>query len=200
MSKIAIDIVILPPPEVMDKIIWINEQAESKWGSLEKDDWLPHLSLAMGCIDSTNLAIVNNIVKTTADKFNPISVELNEVYYAEKTDGSRTYCLRAKKNQDLQVLHENLMNELKPYLSNDCTKETLYSKPDEELIEPDYINNFAPHSFENFDPHITIRTKEEAGKNVLPLNFVATNIAVCHAGIYTTCRKILFSIKLTTAN
>ncbi|MDA2922754.1 hypothetical protein MYX07_05835 [Patescibacteria group bacterium AH-259-L07] len=65
------------------------------------------------------------------------------------------------------------------------------------VAEPDYINTYpALYSFEAFDPHITIRTKEEVGLDDLPMAFTATTVAACHVGIKTTCRKILFSVEL----
>lgn len=199
-KKLAVDIVILPPEDVIDKLISINQEAGAKneaWGSLGKDDFLPHISMAMGGIEQNNLETVKSIVEEIAKKFNPILIELNELYYSEMADGARMYCMRAKNSAELQQLHEGLMNALKQYFSYDCTKGTLCSKADEKVTEPDYINNFATlYSFENFDPHITTRTKTAYGQEVLPLKFVATKLAACHVGIMTTCRKELFAVDL----
>ncbi len=141
------------------------------------------------------IAVVEDIVK----KFSPISIELSELYYKEKPNGSRVYAIRVKKTPEIQRLHENLMNELRQYFTHDCTRNSLFSKTGEEVTEPDYINKFSTlYSFEAFDPHITIRTKEAAGEEILPLKFVATKVAACHVGIMTTCRKELFTVEMTT--
>ncbi len=200
-QKIAADVALLPPVDVMEKLITMNQQAAAKnaaWGPLAQDDFLPHLSLAMGGVEHNSLVTVRSIIEEIARNVEPVPVELNELYYAEETDGSRFYALRAKNTPELQQLHESLMNGLRRYLSNDCTKETLYSQPGEEVTEPDYINTFATsHSFKAFDPHITIRTKEAVGQEILPLKFTATKVVACHVGIMTTCRKELFTVELT---
>lgn len=197
---IAIDVAILPPLDVMEKIIDINRQAATKnsvWGQLAKDDFLPHMSLAMGGVKNDSLETVKSIVEDAVKKCRPISIELSELYYAEKPDGSRNYAIRAKKTPELQRLHENLMSELRQYFSYDCTKDSLFSKTGEEVTEPSYINKFpTSYSFEAFDPHITIRTKEAVGQEILPLKFIATKVAACHVGIMTTCRKELFTVEM----
>ncbi|KKW41715.1 MAG: hypothetical protein UY92_C0014G0040 [Candidatus Magasanikbacteria bacterium GW2011_GWA2_56_11] len=200
-KKLAIDVAILPPLDVMEKIIDINQQAATRnaaWGPLAKDDFLPHMSLAMGGIEDDSLETVKSIVEGIVKNFSPILVELAELYYAEKSDGSKIYAVRARKSSELQRLHENLMNGLRQYFSYDCTKGSLFSRTGEEVAEPDWINKFAAsHSFEAFDPHITIRTKEAAGQEILPLKFTATKVAACHVGIMTTCRKELFAVEMT---
>ena len=199
-SKIAVDVVLLPPNDVIDKIIAINEQAATKnlsWGSLGKDDFLPHLSLAMGCVEHDSLETVKSVVEAVASKFAPMTIELFELYYAEMPNDAKMYCLRAKNIPELQQLHENLINELQQHFSYDCTKESLFSKPGEDVKEPDYINKFySSYSFEAFDPHVTLRIKEEVGKDALPITFTANEVAACHVGIMTTCRKNLFEVQM----
>lgn len=200
-KKLAIDVAILPPLDVMEKIIDINRQATIKnatRGPLAKDDFLPHMSLAMGGVENDSLETVQNIVEDVVKRFSPISVVLNELYYAENPDGSRTYAYRVKKSSELQQLHESLMNRLRQFFSYDCTKDSLFSKTGEEVTKPHYINKFATsYSFEAFDPHITIRTTEAVGQEILPLQFTATKVAVCHVGIKATCRKELFAVQMT---
>ncbi|MFA5954351.1 MAG: hypothetical protein WC817_02330 [Patescibacteria group bacterium] len=192
--------VILPPVEVIEKLIDINRQATAKnaaWGSLAKDDFLPHLSLAMGGVEYDNLEKVKNVIKDTISEFGAISIELNELYFVERPDGSRNYCFRVKNTSVLQQLHEKLMNNLRPYFSYDCTKDSLFSKPGEEIIVPDYLNKYlSSYSFNAFEPHITLRTKEAVGQEYLPIKFIANKVAVFHAGVMTTCRKEFFAVEL----
>ena len=198
--KIAVDVVILPPNDVMDKIIAINKQAATAglaWGPLGKDDFLPHLSLAMGCVQHDSLETVKSVIEAVSNKFEPILIELYELYYADMPDNAKMYCLRAKNVPELQRLHENLVIELQQHFSYDCTKETLFSKPGEVVKEPDYINKFhSSYSFEAFDPHVTLRIKEEVRHDALPITFTANAVAACHAGVMTTCRKKLFAVPM----
>lgn len=201
-SKIAVDVAILPPDNIADKLIGINKQAAAKnmaWGPLGKEDFLPHLSLAMGCVQYDDLGTMKGVVEAVVAEFDPIPIELYELYYAEMSNGAKMYCLRAKKTPKLQRLHENMVNGLQRYFSHDCVKESLYSKPGEEVVEPDYINKFhSSHTFQAFDPHVTLRIKEEAGRDALPITFTANWVAACHVGIITTCRKKIFAVPIKT--
>lgn len=199
MNRIAIDIVIIPPEEIMDKVIAINQKEAKRgntWGVLGKDDFYPHISLAMGTIKKEDLTKIQRILTTILKNQKPLKVELVELYYALGSDGLKSYCLRMKRTKEIQKLHEELMNKLLPYFSYDATLEDLFKKDNEETKTPDYINKYSEQfSFGNFDPHLTLRCKE-VEFNAFPIHFNVSTIAVCHAGTQTTCRKILFQIIL----
>ncbi len=197
-EKRAIDVVLIPPDEVIEKLISINRQAgEDVWGPLGQDDYIPHISLAMGCVKESELAAVREIVEKVAGKFGSISIVLDKLYFADKPGGDRNYAIGAKKSLLLQELHESMMKALQNYLYYDCAKEMLFREPGQGVTEPNYINKFlSSHSFENFDPHITTRAKVDVGKDDLPMAFAADRIAVWHIGTMTTCRKVLFETKL----
>lgn len=198
-TKIAVDIVILPPEEVMEKIIAINREAVKRneaWGMLGSDDYFPHISLVMGGVRSDDLDKVNTIVDGIVKDYLPMKIELFELSHSKKSN-SEMYFIRANKTEALQKLHESLMDSLKPYFFHDCTKESLYKKPGEEIANPHYINTFfEKNSYIAFDPHITLRTKAEYGRDELPIIFTATAIAICHVGEMTTCRKIISLLTL----
>lgn len=59
MTKIAIDIVLLPPEEIMNKAIEINQQLADDGIKLNKKDCLPHISLCMGVISEEDLPEIN---------------------------------------------------------------------------------------------------------------------------------------------
>lgn len=199
MTKIAIDIAIIPPEEIMDKIIAINKKEAERGnarGPLAKDDFYPHISLAMGTIKEEDFEKVKEIFAKILENQNPLNIELTELDYATKSDGSKTYGMRAKKTNEIQKLHEELMNNLLPYFSFDATLEELYKKENEDTKPPSHVNTYhEKSSFENFDPHLTLRCKE-VEFNEFPIIFTASTIAICHVGTETTCRKILFQTTL----
>lgn len=199
MTKIAIDVAILPPEEIMDKVIAINKQEARKGnarGTLAKDDFYPHISLAMGTINEKDLEEIKKIVDNICKEFNPLSVEFSELYYATKKDGSKSYALKVKNTSDLQKIHEKLMRELLSHLSYDATEENLFKKEGENINPPGHLNKYKENSFEKFDPHLTLRCKEVEFTD-LPIKFLGSFIAICHVGTGTTCRRILFQTKLT---
>lgn len=199
MTRIAIDIVIIPPEEIMDLVIAINKKEAKRgntWGTLGKDDFYPHISLAMGTIKKEDLNKIKEILTKILKNQKPLKVELVELYYALGSDGSKSYCLRMKKTKEIQKLHEELINRLLPYFSYDATLEDIFKKDNEETKTPDYINKYyGQFSFGNFDPHLTLRCKE-VEFNDFPIRFNASTVAICHAETQVTCRKILFQITL----
>lgn len=199
MNRIAIDIVILPPEEIMDVVIAINQKEAKRgkaWGPLAKNDFYPHISLAMGTIKKEDLNKIKEILTKILKTQKPLKAELTELYYALSSDGSKSYCLRMKRTKEIQKLHERMMKQGLPYFSDDATLDDLFKKDYEETKTPDYINKYyAQFSFKHFDPHLTLRCKE-VEFNDFPIQFNASTIAICHAGTQTTCRKILFQITL----
>lgn len=197
-KKIAIDVVILPPEDIMDKIININERGGG-WGiMLGKDDFLPHLSLAMGCVEFDQLEAVKDATENIVKNFSPISLEFGKLRFEKDQMGLKNYSyLVTEDNIEIKRLHEALMDGLRLYLHYDCAKESLYYKEGEEVSDPEYINNYlSRYSHNFFYPHITIRTKEIPKNDILPIKFMATTVAICHVGVGTTCRKVLFSTEL----
>ena len=199
MKKIAVDIVIIPPKEIMDLVISINEKEARRGnsrGPLAKNDFYPHISLTMGTIKDKDLNKIKIILTGISEKQKPLKIELTGLAYAIKSDGSKTYGMKAKKTKEIQKLHEELMNKLLPYFSYDATVEEIYKKEKEETKAPGHINSYREkYSFENFDPHLTLRCKEVEFDN-FPIIFTASTIAICHVGTETTCRKILFKTGL----
>jgi len=199
MRKIAVDVAILPPKEIMDLVIAINKREARRGqarGPLGKTDFYPHISLAMGTIKEEEFNKVIKIVTDILRNQKPLKIELTELAYATKSDGSKTYGMRAKKTEEIQRLHEKLMNKLLPYFSFEATLEELYKKENEETEPPSHVNTYyQKSSFDNFDPHLTLRCKEVAF-NKFPIIFTASTIAICHVGTQTTCRKILFKENL----
>ena len=69
MGRIAVDIALLPNAEMSERAISINAQLVRDYGSpivLSKDDCLPHVSLAMGCIEADRIGTVGEVLSDLA--------------------------------------------------------------------------------------------------------------------------------------
>ena len=74
MSRRAVDIVLLPGETMTDRAIEINAELEKKFGAeivLNKANCLPHISLAMGCIEEKDIASVEKILEAIARETPP---------------------------------------------------------------------------------------------------------------------------------
>ena len=67
MGRIAVDVVLLPDETMTDKAIEMNAKLVKQFGSeivLHKEKCLPHISLAMGCIDEEDITFIEKVLET----------------------------------------------------------------------------------------------------------------------------------------
>ena len=201
MAEIAVDVVLLPSEEMADKAIAANKELLKQYADkivLDKENCLPHISLAMGCIDKSSIDEIDKILKTAA-KENSLG-QLSAVCIHTETNraGEKVSVLEIEKTEALQSLHEGIMKRLEPYFSFDVRAEMVLSSETGELTL-DWIKNFPEKSsFEKFYPHITIGYGK-INKYSFPIKFSVSRLALCHLGNHCTCRKILASTNLKTS-
>lgn len=199
MSKITIDVVLLPDSPIFDTAIELSKQQSKKFSDkiiLNKEKCLPHISLAMGAIDQSDLAEANSVLKEIASHFRVFKLIANSYHGNEIPSGETVSEFTIQKTSDIQLLHEMIMAKLKPFLSYDISIDMVYSPPAVEDVTLYWIKNYAEKSsFENFRPHITIGFGQLDDVKT-PIDFTASRLALCHLGNYCTCRKVLFSENL----
>ena len=203
-----------------------NIEIVTKFGSeivLNKDNCLPHVSLAMGCIDERDIASIKRLLETIAKeskeligglkptlplKVTGIRTSINArgecfslASFSNRrtsinTKGEKVSVFEIEKTKDLQSLHEKVMKKVGSYFSFDVSSDMIYG--DEEVAETTllWIKNYPEKvSYENYFPHITIGYGEI--ENIpFPIKFKASRLALCHLGNHCTCRKVLVSIDL----
>ncbi len=202
MSKIAVDVVLLPPEEILELCIKLNREcniAGKAKGQLGKKDFVPHISLAIGAVQTTDLPAIFSILEKMTKNLAPLSLEIYQLeHYISKTDGKKSYGFKIKVTEKLQQHHEAVMRSLEPYfVDSTITVEMLYKDNGEviEKVSPAVIEYREKHSFTHFDPHITLLC-HEMEYEALPIRFSSSTFAVFHLGRNGTCRKQLFSTKL----
>ncbi len=199
MSKKAVDIVLLPSDEIVYKVIKLNRQLVEKFGArivLDKESCLPHISLAMGCIEEGDIPQIANVLRKIAGE-TPISrLQIIGVRVSENAGGEKVSSVEVKKTPKLQTLHEKIMEAMVHYFKYDVTEDMVY--PSGEIAEStlNWIGNYRDKlSFENFWPHITL------GYGViedveLPDRLAVSKLAMCHLGNHCTCRRILTEMEI----
>ncbi len=213
MGKKAVDIVLLPDEAMTDKAIEANAELVRKYGMdsthstssgragspqaeivLDKDNCLPHISLAMGCIEDSNISAAGKVLEEIAEQ-NPVGkLKAVGVEVTENAKGEKVSVFKVERTQQLQSIHERVSQELAKYFSFDVTKDMIYGS--EEVAETTllWIRNYREKSsFERFAPHITIGYGQ-AKELARPIEFRASQLALCHLGNHCTCRKVLVSV------
>ena len=207
MSEIAVDAVLLPSEEMAEKAIAANKELLKQCADkivLDKESCLPHISLAMGCIDKNDIADIEKILQTIAKQSFLGQLSAIGIHTSENSEGEQVSVLQIKRTEALQSLHEEVMRRLEPYFTYDVTVDMVLSPPMASESTLAWINNYPEKSsFEKFSPHITIGYGEindysfgfpQGG--VPPTEFAVSKLALCHLGNHCTCRKVLASVEL----
>lgn len=199
-NKIAVDVVLLPPDEIMYKVIEVNQALLKTFDKkivLNKQNCFPHISLAMGCIKKDDIPKIGTILKDIIENFSPIMLTISDIRAETIPTGEKVVSFEIEKTRDLQLFHETIMNKLSPYFTYNVSLDMIYALPNKQVegVTMYWIKNYLKESsFENFSPHITIGIGEIEGEISgikFPIKFNASELALCHLGNYCTCKKIL---------
>lgn len=197
MTRRAIDVVLLPEEAIADMAIKANAKLVESFDSeivLNKEDCLPHISLAMGCIDEKDIASIEKILRLVA-KENALG---NLTVLGIQTTGVGSNAVSAfkiERTKELQSLHETVTERLAQYFSYDVTADML-ADVEVEQRTLQWISSFREKSsYENFAPHITIGYGEMENPS-FSMDFTVSKLVLCHLGNHCTCREILVSVEL----
>ncbi len=199
MGKKAVDVVLLPDEAMTDKAIEANAELVKKFGRkivLNKKNCLPHISLAMGCIDEEDIAAIEGILRSIVTRSSLGDLTILGVRVSENSAGEKVSAFEVGETKELKSLHETIMERLEPYLGRDVTAEEI---GDEEVAETTllWIKNYREKSsFGKFFPHITIGYGEVSNLPPFPIKFAASKLALCYLGNHCTCRRVLASVEL----
>ena len=200
MSKIAVDIVLLPDEAVTEESIKANRDLVGRQGRhivLNKDTCLPHISLAMGCIESADIEPVGRLLQVVAKNCLTGGLVITGVATTLNALGRQVSAFILAQTRELQSLHERLMNEMQTYFSYDVTAEMVYGDEDVAETTLAWIRSFREKAgFRAFFPHITLGYGMIAESMTFPMHFAASRLALCHLGNHCTCRKVLTSVGL----
>jgi len=199
MEKLAVDVVLLPAEPMMELAIEMNRKLIHRYPAkiiLDRHSCLPHISLAMGTVQQTDLEAVNVVLADVARCYHFDRLEAVGVSIGTNAVGEPVSAFELDKTPQLQGLHEELMNRLEQFLSYDATDQMIAADGPVDSSTLLWINSYRDKSsFEKFFPHITIgygRLAEQVGA----VAFEARRLALCHLGNHCTCRRILFETPL----
>ena len=199
MAKIAVDIVLLPSEEVTNWAIEANKKLLKQYADriiLDKENCLPHISLAMGCMDEQDIPDIDKILHTIAGKYHPGQLNVPGINIGMNSLGEKVSAFEVEKTERLLSLHEEVLRRMMPYFRYDVTAEMVLSPPIAGESTLLWIKNYPEKSaFENFFPHITIGYGQLDDFPFLT-EFTASKLALCHLGNHCTCRKVLAAAEL----
>jgi len=199
MRQIATDVVLLPDETMMDRAIEINGGLIRDYRpeiALNRQTCLPHISLAMGCIEQQDIDNVARVLERLARRTPIRQLRIVGLLTPGNSQGTTTSLLEVERTRELQQLHEDVMTEMASFFSDDVTDAMIH----DDVVAPstlDWIRNYADKSsYQGFHPHITLGYGDAKTDMDFPFLFDVTRLAICHLGNHCTCRKILASASL----
>lgn len=192
-KKIAIDIVLLLPPEIIEKCVSVNSKLDnSKYVSFS-DGYNPHITLGMGCVWKKDL----ENLKIEIDK---LTLNIKKLYLTiPDFTGKSFFSFVIASSAELTELHKSIMDIMKKFSSYGDADFTMFNesekvKEDSSLVK--WISNFnTEHAFDLYDPHITLGKGEKPVFD-FPINFEVSKVGLFHIGQRGTCKEKLVEFDL----
>jgi mannose-6-phosphate isomerase-like protein (cupin superfamily)/2'-5' RNA ligase len=199
-GRIAVDVVLLPDDTMMDKAIEINGRIAAEGSDeilLNRTDRLPHISLAMGCIDPKTVAGIRETLEKFARE-NPVKrLTATGIDTSVNSRGQTTCLLAIERTEELHWLHERVLEEMERFFSHDTAGVRFYDDPVSETTL-DWVRNYPRKAgYERFDPHITLGYGRPPSGFSFPFEFAPSRLALCHLGNHATCRRVLAALVLS---
>jgi len=197
MAKIAVDVALLLPEKIDDLVIEINQKFDSL-SKLNKENNFPHISLAMGVIEESEVELVNTKLKEICDRFNSLDLEIEEVYHIIKPNGKKSFSFRIKMTDELMNFHRTIMKELLLIFTYEVSIDMFNQDDEVDPISTYWVENYGKNheNPDNFHPHISLKCNEDVVFDDVPIKFKASKVALCHLGDHCTCRMVLGLIEL----
>ncbi len=168
---------------------------------LDAHKCLPHLSLCMGVVQDEDIPEVTSILSDIARESFPLKLTAESVQAATLSAGNKISGLAIANTDDLQKLHNTVMQKLRSFLSYEAQAPMFYNPPEVEDITLTWVKGYSS-KHDNptlFRPHITVGFGEtdRADTFALPIDFTASTLALCQLGNYCTCRKVYSTFSLS---
>jgi 2'-5' RNA ligase len=188
-SLIALDIALLPPPEVRARAVDISSRlpTSESHGLRLDDEHLPHVTLTQQFIRGEEREAAFEKVDEVLRGQPPLHLTITG---GDK--GNNSVFMAVDPTPELRDLHDRLMEALRG-LERPGGTPAAFIGGDARIGDVMWVASYRlKSSFAAYAPHITLGHADKAPE-VAPMSFTASIVAACHLGRYCTCREILRS-------
>ena len=189
MGLLALDVALLPPPEVREIAVRLSAalpRATSK-GLLLDDEHLPHVTLVQQFVETADIDAVAAVLDRVLTDTIPLRLRVPGAGKA-----GDTVWMTIEGSPALLALHRGLMDALQPFERSGGGPEAFHDG-DARPGDVQWVANYRRASaFRAFTPHVTLG-HAAAPPHVAPFEFEARIVAACHLGRFCTCRGVIRS-------
>lgn len=195
----AIDLVLLPDASTTNCAIVLSEDLlngkNAKRLILNKQNRLPHISLAMGVITENDMGQLATGLAAMAEAIHTPTLRTMRVKsQPDPTDAIALIDL--ERTDELLAVHEQAMKLLAPIRSKNVAADDFADPLPDNSGTIDWVRDFeGSAAYQRFSPHITLGYGHLSNP-AFPEAFLADRLAVCHLGEHCTCSEILFQVSL----
>ena len=184
---IALDIAILPPPDVSERAIALSAAlppTESQ-GLLLGSDFLPHITLTQQFVPTDAIDALMAAVDRVVHDHRALHLRVTG-----GGKGRNSVWMSIERAPAIVSVHERLMQATASFELGDGDALSFVGEAARER-DVRWVTGFRRESsFDRFAPHITLG-HAPAPPAIEPFDFVAMRIAMCHLGRFCTCRRII---------
>lgn len=197
MAHTAINIVLIPPPELMQAVIAFNSSLAPQEGYLhfEPQNAVPHISLAMTVVhDAPLLNLIGEII-STGSAFPFVTLALESHTILKEGNEMPLNWLKFQQDRLLTKMHHKMMEVIEGHQVLNFGNNSFSLLPNEVMPEGniDYVKNYIPTSLSenNFNPHITLGFGEGQNSFLPNVNhsFTFTKMGLYQLGPHCSCRE-----------
>jgi 2'-5' RNA ligase len=196
MKLVALDVAILPPPDVMARAIAYSAALPGEGSELLRLDaqHLPHITLTQHFVKYDELDGAYAEIDELLERQRPLHITVTG-----GGQSAHTLWMTVERTPPLLALHERLMQALKGLERTGGDAHAFFDGGG-RVGDVHWVAAFRQNSsFGAFTPHITLGHGVRPPA-VEPIAFRATAIAACHLGRFCACRRVLRAWELKTGN
>lgn len=195
MPKIAIDVVVLLPTQIVDRTIELNRSLESNEVTLGKESYVPHISLCMGSVNTGDLEKAKKKLDDVSKEIQAFNINLDKTVVSNLKGGEHWSSIKISESKNLQRLHEHIMKSFNDLVSSDVEAE-MFAEEEVDPYAVGWVQKYKrSSSYKNFSPHLSLGVGQIEQMD-LNIDCEISEISLCHLGKYCTCAKILHKSSL----
>jgi len=199
MTKIAINIVLVPSNKMISNLIEINKELLNTNDNkiiLGNKINIPHISLCMGGVNKSKIPEVIEKLDEISNDFRQFDFE-GKLKVQITSNNEKITWIELLNKKKIQKLHEVVMHKIWNYLNYDIENYMLLNPQEVERSTISWIKDYSNLYYYplQFEPHITVGIGETENYYET-FNFSCSKIAIFQLGNHCTCKKMIYSIDL----
>ncbi|HUH28739.1 2'-5' RNA ligase family protein [Gelidibacter sp.] len=199
-ETLAIGVLLTVPESVYQQSIQLNRAIlENHPDNITLDSQhIPHITLLHGYVLKSDLSEIKQVLDEFYKTVEPDSLWADELQYSkDKTESFAS--IGIKRSPPLMALHENVIALLEPYILPEGSQKAYVQNVDGTPIDEftlAYVPKFvSAHSYDNYNPHISLGVAETALLDSLTqhhfrsIKFKAKALGIYQLGAFGTAQK-----------